>query len=304
MPELPQLELGLVPASNRYVSKKWQDCNWVQSLEGAIDTAHFSFLHKVPTQDEKTKLEIFRTTSAIGAGQELQDRIRWVMDDPRPKFAIAGHDTGLVVGAARKTDCADKYWRISQFLMPNHALVPVAFPGDVYHGQCWVPVDDVNCWIYTYSWLPDRPFTNSEREKYANGLSLHAEVDDGYVPVRNIHNDYMLDREKQKTESFTGIMGVSEQDAAIQDSQGPIQDRSAGAPRPDRCRHRRVPEDDHGRCTGAGERHRAEGAGRREALCCTRRRLDRRAGKGSGHGDDRTVRPSPRLRRQRAWARD
>ena len=110
--------------------------------------------------------------------------------------------------------------------MPNHALVPVAFPGDVYHGQCWVPVDDTTCWIYTYSWLPDRPFTNSEREKYATGLSLHAEVDDNYVPLRNIHNEYMLDREKQKTESFTGIMGVSEQDAAIQDSQGAIQDRT------------------------------------------------------------------------------
>jgi nitrite reductase/ring-hydroxylating ferredoxin subunit len=226
MPELPQIELGLVPAASRYVSKKWQDCNWVQSLEGAIDTAHFSFLHKIPSTDEKTKLEIFRKTSAIGAGQELQDRIRWVMDDPRPRFAIAGHDTGLVIGAARKTDSADKYWRISQFLMPNHALVPVAFPGDVYHGQCWVPVDDVNCWIYTYSWLPDRPFTNSERERYATGLSLHAEVDADYVPVRNIRNDYMLDRAKQKTESFTGIMGVSEQDAAIQDSQGPIQDRT------------------------------------------------------------------------------
>ena len=35
MPELPQLEMGLVPAAQRYVSKKWQDCNWVQSLEGA-----------------------------------------------------------------------------------------------------------------------------------------------------------------------------------------------------------------------------------------------------------------------------
>ena len=100
MPELPQLELGLVPAAHRYVSKKWQDCNWVQSLEGAIDTAHFSFLHKVPTKDEKTKLEIFRSTSAIGAGQELQDRIRWVMDDPRPQVQRSlGHDTGLVIGA-------------------------------------------------------------------------------------------------------------------------------------------------------------------------------------------------------------
>jgi len=47
IPELPQFEFGLVPAVHRYVSKKWQDCNWVQSLEGGIDTAHFSFLHKV-----------------------------------------------------------------------------------------------------------------------------------------------------------------------------------------------------------------------------------------------------------------
>src|SRR4249919_4394087 len=51
MPELPQLEMGLLPVSSRYVTKKWQDCNWVQSLEGGIDTAHFSFLHAVLTKD-------------------------------------------------------------------------------------------------------------------------------------------------------------------------------------------------------------------------------------------------------------
>src|SRR5215831_18027273 len=32
-------------ASHRYVTKKWQDCNWVQAVEGSIDTAHFSFAH-------------------------------------------------------------------------------------------------------------------------------------------------------------------------------------------------------------------------------------------------------------------
>ena len=226
MPELPQLELGLVPPAHRYVSKKWQDCNWVQSLEGAIDTAHFSFLHNVPTKDKAMRLDVLRQSSAIGQQKELDDRIRWVMADPRPKFAIRGHDTGLVIGAARKTDSTDLYWRIAQFLMPNHALVPVAFPGDVYHGQAWLPVDDTNCWIFTYSWVPDRPLTNTERTKYASGLSLHAEVDEHYVPVRNINNDYMIDRESQKTVSYTGIKGVSEQDAAIQDSQGPIQDRT------------------------------------------------------------------------------
>jgi nitrite reductase/ring-hydroxylating ferredoxin subunit len=160
-----------------------------------------------PTSRSCTRSGAGREDQARDLPQHLGDRRRpgaagsHPLGDgrPAPKFAIAGHDTGLVIGAARKTDSADKYWR--------HLAVPDAqpcagagrLPGDVYHGQCWVPVDDVNCWIYTYSWLPDRPFTNSEREKYANGLSLHAEVDAGYVPVRNRQNDYMLDREKQKT---------------------------------------------------------------------------------------------------------
>ena len=76
------------------------------------------------------------------------------------------------------------------------------------------------------SWTPDRPLTNAERAKYASGLSLHAEIGEDYVPKRNIGNDYLIDREMQKTLSFTGISGVSDQDAAIQDSQGPIQDRT------------------------------------------------------------------------------
>ena len=226
MPELPQLELGLVPAGHRFVSKKWQDCNWVQSLEGAIDTAHFSFLHAIPTKDEATRLDILRKTSAIGQEGGLADRSRWVTEDPRPKFRIQSHDAGLVIAAGRKTDTTDLYWRIAQYLAPNHALVPVAFPGEVYHGQTWVPVDDTSCWIYTYSWVPDRPLTNAERAKYASGLSLHAEIDEHYVPKRNMRNDYMIDRELQKTLSYTGISGVSDQDAAIQDSQGPVQDRT------------------------------------------------------------------------------
>jgi phthalate 4,5-dioxygenase len=46
------------------------------------------------------------------------------------------------------------------------------------------------------------------------------------VPLRNKSNDYLIDRKLQKTQSYTGIRGVSEQDAAVQDSQGPIADRT------------------------------------------------------------------------------
>jgi hypothetical protein len=139
---------------------------------------------------------------------------------------VLAHDAGLLIGAARKTDSPDLYWRISQFLMPNHAYTPTAFPGEIYYGQCWVPVDDVSCWIYTYCWQPDRPFTNAERTKFDGGFNVHAEVDADYMPLRNLRNDYLIDRRAQKHETFTGIVGVSEQDAAIQDSMGPVQDRT------------------------------------------------------------------------------
>jgi hypothetical protein len=75
-------------------------------------------------------------------------------------------------------------------------------------------------------WRPDRAFTNSERTQFAGGFGVHSAVGKDYVPLRNRNNDYLIDRDQQKTTSFTGITGVSEQDSAIQDSQGPIQDRT------------------------------------------------------------------------------
>ena len=90
----------------------------------------------------------------------------------------------------------------------------------------WVPIDDTSCWIYNYTWNPERPLTNAERERFAAGSGIHAQTDADYIPIRRRENDYLIDRAKQKTESYTGIEGVSEQDACIQDSQGPIADRT------------------------------------------------------------------------------
>jgi hypothetical protein len=110
--------------------------------------------------------------------------------------------------------------------MPVHAYAPSAMPGESIFGQSFVPVSDTNCWIYTYAWNPERPLTQGERDAYARGNGVIAEVDDNYVPLRHKGNNYLIDRKLQKTKSYTGIKGVSEQDAAVQDSQGPIADRS------------------------------------------------------------------------------
>ncbi len=217
---LPEFEFLTLPDSHWFVSKKLQQCNWAQAAEGGLDTAHFSFLH-MSVADAADVTD--RVMDRISTGS---DTVRWMRDDGAPRFTILEHPAGLVLGAARRGDPGENYWRISQFLLPNHGLTPNAFPGDTYHGQTWVPIGDESCWTYCYSWNPHRPLTESERARYRAGFSVHAEVDAHYMPLRRRENDYLIDRARQKTESYTGIDGVSEQDACIQDSQGLIADRT------------------------------------------------------------------------------
>jgi phthalate 4,5-dioxygenase len=219
-PSLPALEFALVPSAHRFVSKKLQQCNWAQACEGGIDTAHFSFLHMPVTSSDDESDEIMRRSSAD------RDRTRWMRKDPMPEFRVVPHDAGLLIGASRRADGSGLYWRVSQFLLPNHGLAPNAFAGENYHGQTWVPITDELCWVYCYTWNPDRPLTGAERQRLRAGQSVHAAVDERWVPRRNRDNDYLIDRVDQKLRTFTGIRGISEQDACIQDSQGFIADRT------------------------------------------------------------------------------
>ena len=45
MPETPDFELNDVPATHRYISKMFIGGNWMQGMEGDIDSSHVSFLH-------------------------------------------------------------------------------------------------------------------------------------------------------------------------------------------------------------------------------------------------------------------
>jgi len=221
-PELPRFEFATLPPEHRFVSKKFQQCNWAQAVEGGLDTAHFSYLHANIEDGQKASL-----VPSDGVNEPpAVARFRWLIEDGIPKFTVMAHDAGLILGAARQADGDQVYWRLTQFLMPNHSLAPNTFEGEIYQGNTWVPVDDHSCWIYCFAWNPDRPLTEAERRQYDSGFGIFAEVDDDYVPLRNRDNDYKLDRTRQKKSSFTGIEGISEQDAAIADSQGLIADRT------------------------------------------------------------------------------
>ena len=219
LPEVPQLEFGLMAADHRFVTKQLMACNWAQCMEGDLDTSHFSFLHmpapQVPSNENPD-------------APADERRLKWIRKDPMPKFSILDHEVGFVVGGARATDEADEaYWRITQYSLPANGTGPSTLPGETYYGFTLVPISDESCWMYCYAWNPDRPLGDAERHKMAHeGHSIIAQTDAHYVPVRNKSNDYMIDRAVQKNRTYSGVKGLAEQDIMIQESQGPIVDRT------------------------------------------------------------------------------
>ncbi len=194
-PDLPRFEFAEVPPEHRFVSKKLQQCNWAQACEGGLDTAHFSYLHAGIRDGEKVGLHEVSSRSSRADGENeppSMARFRWLIEDGRPQFTVLEHDAGLLLCAARQADDDQLYWRMTQFLMPNHSLAPGNFPEDNNLGNTWVPIDDVSCWIFCYCWNPDRPLTEKETERMRRGWGVFSEVDADYVPVRRRENDYLV----------------------------------------------------------------------------------------------------------------
>ena len=59
----------------------------------------------------------------------------------------------------------------------------------------------------------------------ADGNGVDIDVEDGFRSIRNRRNRYMIDRQVQKTRTFTGIQGTNTQDRAVQESMGRVVDR-------------------------------------------------------------------------------
>ncbi|MBV9582093.1 MAG: Rieske 2Fe-2S domain-containing protein [Chloroflexi bacterium] len=197
-PQLPELEWTLVPDANRNVSKRMQACNWLQNLEGEVDSSHANFLHAQLGPDRRP------------IRNDERD------EDLHPIFSILETDYGLAICAQREAGPDTYYWRVTPFMLPAYTIIPGRY-SDAYTFTGAVPCDDTSMIGITVTWsaehpVPQRPFV---------------EVDPNYFPLQNKGNDYQIDREAQKTMSYTGIKNIRVQDMAVQEDQrGPLSDRS------------------------------------------------------------------------------
>lgn len=212
-PPEPEWEFATVPANQTFISKRWQENNWLQAMEGGIDSSHVSFLHSGGLNSDP----LFKGSK----GNEYN------LADKKPVFEVTDAAGGLFIGARRNAEEGRHYWRITPWVMPSFTMVPPR--GDhPQHGHFWIPIDDENCWAWSFDYHPTRPLTEFEVQAMKDGHGIHNEYEPGtFRPLQNKDNDYMMDREAQKRgDTYSGIKGIAMQDASLQESMGPICDRT------------------------------------------------------------------------------
>jgi len=214
-PELPDMEWMRAPSTHLFVSVTHQYSNYLQAIEGGIDTVHSSFLH----------------------WNDLTDGSNYRQVDTAPVLDVECTDYGFRYASIRDIGEDRTYTRLYNFVMPFHQIrssQDAPIPKDIQvrnlgriAGHMWVPIDDQNTLAFNWMMSPD-PAKPLDPEAAVRAEAFRGGGPEGETRIRHRTraNDWLIDREAQRTQTYTGIDGVNTQDLAVQESMGPIVDRS------------------------------------------------------------------------------
>jgi len=139
MPEPPDYEWTRAPATHCHVSKTYEACNYLQALEGGLDTAHSSFLHNLK----------------LGDTMQLRQR------DRAPRLEVERTDYGYYYVSTRQAGADGTYVRLYHYVMPfqqmRGGLRGLWGRNEVpkLDGHIWVPIDDEQTNVYNWCYSAD-----------------------------------------------------------------------------------------------------------------------------------------------------
>ena len=206
-PPLPDIEANMLPEGQAQADAVFRECNWLQALEGDIDTSHLGFLHMGALDAANMQAGTFGY---------------YTVKDRRPRYQIVDTDGGTMYGAYRPAEPPMDYWRIAQFLFPCYALIPSGVLGREILTRAWVPMDDTHTMYFNMG----APGTT----RGMDFALVRPSSTDWYGRFRlpdTAANDYGVDRQMQRSRrSYTGLGSIHLEDQAITESMGPVLDRS------------------------------------------------------------------------------
>jgi phthalate 4,5-dioxygenase oxygenase subunit len=223
-PPLPDLEGNMAPEGQGMARATHIDCNWLQTMEGDIDTTHVGFLHYGGLRPED---------QPPGSFSEYQLRSK------PAHFEVIDTEGGAAYGAKRPANDSQNYWRIAQWCFPFYTFTPPGVLGLVKGNGARVPLDDTHTMIYFMSagrMMPSTVKPGASGKVQASPFAFQnarPNSTDWYGRFRMEQvpdNDFLIDRSAQRANEgsagYTGISGIAMQDAAMTTSMGGVMDRT------------------------------------------------------------------------------
>jgi phthalate 4,5-dioxygenase len=222
LPPLPTFEILDVPEDEIRVSFIQRDCNYLQALEGEIDTSHFGFLHAGHVEPDNVPED---------------EPIRHTVTNRAPEYHLADTAWGTQYAGYRAAGPGLTYWRFANFLFPFWTQAPNGEFGSHMHARGWVPLDDGHTMFCYLWWKHGKSSMTLPQPALKDGTPIGgAGRGNKLLPnttawlgrwrlAANASNDWGIDRAAQRNNViYSGIDGIHLQDQAITESMGPIVD--------------------------------------------------------------------------------
>jgi len=221
-PALPAFEVLDLPEDEIRVGFVMRACNWLQALEGEIDTSHFGFLHAGHVDIEELAED---------------EPLRYTVVSRHPQYHFGDAPWGTQYAGYRGCGPGQMYWRFANFLFPFWTQAPNGEFKSHMHARAWVPLDDEHTMYVYFWWGKSRSSMTLGQPAYKDGTPVGGTSRGNRLLPNSTDwlgrwrmaahpgNDWLIDREAQRSNAiYTGIDGIHLQDQAITESMGPIVD--------------------------------------------------------------------------------
>ena len=220
-PPMPMLETLFVPEQDLSFTLLQREANWLQGLEGDIDTSHFGFLHA-----GHVKAEDF----------EEGHPARHTVENRAPEYKVGDTEWGTMYGAYRPEANGRMHWRMAHFCLPFWTQTPNADFADHVVAKAWVPMDDTHTMLISIYGGRAKGATYSSSKLKSGGASAVRTV---WItcPIQRTGRPLAARAEPRQRLGdrpggaatnviYTGIRNIVMQDQAVTESMGPIVDHT------------------------------------------------------------------------------
>src|SRR5690242_11442260 len=196
-PARPVFETMLFPDAQITVRFNMREFNWLQGLEGDIDTSHFGFLHLGCVDIDDV---------------DPTDMNRFNLIDRAPEYHVADTDGGMLYAAYRPAEPGEIYYRYAHFMFPFWTATPNGSLEDNVNVVAWVPMDDTHTMqVRANLKKRARPLETLKDGTLIPGINVRK---DAYLPntsdwfgrfrsAANMSNDFLIDRDAQQKDIFS-----------------------------------------------------------------------------------------------------